>query len=1099
MESLLVSFSTVAIAEMGDRTQLLSLMLAAHYRRPWAILAGVVCATLANHALAGIVGMRLGSYLTPAVLDTVVGVSMVGMALWTLKPDTLGEEAGRATRASAFLATLVAFFIAEIGDKTQIATAALAAAYSNLFAVVGGTSAGMVLANAPGVFLGKAFADRLPLKTIHYVASGLFLVVGAVFIFRGLHHANPQSPPVIISGNARFEFLTPSLVRMEYSPSAKFVDAPTAVVQKRGWPEVPVRSTQKDGWLTAASSVMTLRYRLQSGPFSAANLEVTWRDPAGAAHAWHPGDVDHGNLGGLTYSLDNVSAANLPQGRSDAESPVNDMIPGIDVPLAPAKPGLLSRSGYAFIDDSETPVWSASKAWIEPRPQPSGQDWYLFAYDRDYRKVLGEYAQLCGPIPMIPRWVLGPWITDFNFEYFPDSAESRRPEFERYNQPYLEAEVSRLRQSHIPFDALVLDFAWHNYGWDGGYDWSPLIPHSQELLRGLHRQGIKVSLNDHPGYANTEESILSFSDSHAPGVLQALGRPLPAKPTFDLDVSRQWRFRRDPRDEGIEHRWYASGYERTRYDGDWKPIGIGPWQEQGYGSYGGTAWYRASVPLPAKLPGTLYLYLGEVDGTYRIFVNGREASHSPVHWPQRLSYTDLTPYLRAGERNEIVLRIQPGVHGNGSVRGGIIRGPVAIRDVAPPKRIYFDLSDRQQAEVFMRELHEPLMQEGVDVWWVDGGSGAVDMPGLNKQLWTNKVFYDYTQRRSGQRAFLLGRYGDWGSERYPAYFTGDTYSQWPVLAYEVAFTTRGGNVLVPYITHDIGGFHGARLDFDLYARWIEFGTFSPLLRLHSAHANPREGNMRMPWVYGSEGIALMRKYFRLRTQLIPYLYSYAQRAHDESLPILRPLYLVYPDLDEAYRHSHEYFFGGEMLVAPVLEPSGDQTIYLPPGRWVDFFTRKRYQGGVTFTSHYAVDETPVFVREGALIPEQTASDYSDERPLDTLILDVFGVGEGSFDLYEDDGVSLEYAKGAAAHTAISHTTDRDGLEHLRIGPTRGAFEGQVEARAYELRIHAADKPSFVSVDGRETGGEWKWDSAQATAIVELPKRSIREPISVEWR
>ena len=235
MESLLVSFSTVAIAEMGDRTQLLSLMLAAHYRRPWAILAGVVCATLANHALAGIVGVRLGSYLTPAVLDTVVGVSMVGMALWTLKPDTLGEEAGGATRASAFLATLVAFFIAEIGDKTQIATVALAAAYSNLFAVVAGTSAGMVLANAPVVFLGKAFAERLPLKTIHYVASGLFLVVGAVFIFRGLHHANPPSPPVIVSGNARFEFLTPSLVRMEYSPSAKFLDAPTAVVQKRDW------------------------------------------------------------------------------------------------------------------------------------------------------------------------------------------------------------------------------------------------------------------------------------------------------------------------------------------------------------------------------------------------------------------------------------------------------------------------------------------------------------------------------------------------------------------------------------------------------------------------------------------------------------------------------------------------------------------------------------------------------------------------------------------------------------------------------------------------------------------------------------------------
>jgi putative Ca2+/H+ antiporter (TMEM165/GDT1 family) len=186
MESFLVSLSTVAIAEMGDRTQLLSLMLAAHYRRPWPILAGVLCATLANHILAALVGVRLGRFLTPSVLDAVVGVSMIGMALWALKPDTL-EESGGTRSASAFLATLVAFFIAEIGDKTQIATVALAAAYSNLAAVVAGTTAGMLLANAPVVFLGKAFSDRLPLKTLHRVASALFLVLGAVFIYRALH------------------------------------------------------------------------------------------------------------------------------------------------------------------------------------------------------------------------------------------------------------------------------------------------------------------------------------------------------------------------------------------------------------------------------------------------------------------------------------------------------------------------------------------------------------------------------------------------------------------------------------------------------------------------------------------------------------------------------------------------------------------------------------------------------------------------------------------------------------------------------------------------------------------------------------------------
>ncbi len=184
MQSFLISLSTVAVAEMGDRTQLLSLMLAARLRRPWPILAGVFCATLANHAVAALIGQRLGRALTPRILDTAVGVSMIVMALWTLKPDTLDEKSAGGKRRGAFLATLVTFFIAEIGDKTQIATVALAAAYSNLFAVVAGTTTGMLLANAPAIFCGQAFAGRLPLKALRYVASALFLGLGIYFLAR---------------------------------------------------------------------------------------------------------------------------------------------------------------------------------------------------------------------------------------------------------------------------------------------------------------------------------------------------------------------------------------------------------------------------------------------------------------------------------------------------------------------------------------------------------------------------------------------------------------------------------------------------------------------------------------------------------------------------------------------------------------------------------------------------------------------------------------------------------------------------------------------------------------------------------------------------
>ena len=540
----------------------------------------------------------------------------------------------------------------------------------------------------------------------------------------------------ITAGDARFEFLTPSLVRMEYSPQGRFVDAPTAVVQKRDWPAVDVTSVRSGGWLILTTRAMTLRYRLDSGAFSPANLSVTWRDRTGGRHAWLPGQVDAGNLGGLTYSLDNIESANLPPPGDDLGSPVHNVIPGIEVLLKPATPGLLSRSGYAFLDDSASPVWNTDRSWIEPRADPAGQDWYLFTYDHHYRQPLQEYAELCGSVPMIPRYALGPWITDLNFEYFPGTALSRLPAMHRYGEQHLETEVARLLRSRIPLSGLVLDFAWHNYGWEGGYDWSPLIPQPQALIDWLHARGLRLSLNDHPGYANTQENILSYSDSHAPAALQALGRPMPPRPSFDRSLGGAWKFAPDPHDAGLQGHWYASSYD----DGHWRAIRTDvPWQRQGYPGYPdyqGVGWYRASFRLPASVPHALYLYVGEVGGAYRLFVNGQEVEHSHVQWPRRLTYADVTAALHPGQRNVIALRIEP-VPGR---LAGILSAPVALRDVVPPPRIYFNLADRKEAQISMRDLHAPLIRQGMDFWWVDGGGGAAQMRGLDPQLWTNEVF-----------------------------------------------------------------------------------------------------------------------------------------------------------------------------------------------------------------------------------------------------------------------------------------------------------------------------------------------------------------------
>ncbi len=179
MEAFLVSTGIVALAEMGDKTQLLSLLLAARFRRPWPIVAGILVATLANHALAGMVGVWVQRMLGPDVLRWILGVSFLAMAAWMLVPDTIDEdEASAAERFGVFGTTLLAFFIAEMGDKTQVATVALAARYDALVAVVAGTTFGMMLANVPAVFLGDLITRIVPIPIVHRVAASVFAALG---------------------------------------------------------------------------------------------------------------------------------------------------------------------------------------------------------------------------------------------------------------------------------------------------------------------------------------------------------------------------------------------------------------------------------------------------------------------------------------------------------------------------------------------------------------------------------------------------------------------------------------------------------------------------------------------------------------------------------------------------------------------------------------------------------------------------------------------------------------------------------------------------------------------------------------------------------
>ena len=183
MEAFLVSTGAVALGEIGDKTQLLALLLAAKFRRPVPIILGILVATLANHALAGAVGTAIAAWLGPDTLRWLIGGSFIAMAAWMLIPDKIDEDDGTPQRFGVFGTTVIAFFIAEMGDKTQIATVALAARYADLTAVVAGTTLGMMLANVPAVLLGHKAATKLPVKLVHGIAAVIFAVLGLLTLF----------------------------------------------------------------------------------------------------------------------------------------------------------------------------------------------------------------------------------------------------------------------------------------------------------------------------------------------------------------------------------------------------------------------------------------------------------------------------------------------------------------------------------------------------------------------------------------------------------------------------------------------------------------------------------------------------------------------------------------------------------------------------------------------------------------------------------------------------------------------------------------------------------------------------------------------------
>jgi len=405
-----------------------------------------------------------------------------------------------------------------------------------------------------------------------------------------------------------------------------------------------------------------------------------------------------------------------------------------------------------------------------------------------------------------------------------------------------------------------------------------------------------------------------------------------------------------------------------------------------------------------------------------------------------------------------------------------------------------------QSKQFTEALWSIVMRSqdntGADYWWTDlcdlgnAGQGAGNQSNYhcvedqlpNALLWSNILHATNSQRGGTKRGMVLTVDGGLGNHRYPQIGSGDTYSNWTTLQFQVFQTMTAANVAVAW-THDLGGYmvhdgtggadsaaNRAQRDPELFLRWLQFGAFSPLFRTHCTHCELR------PWLYPN--FELLAPVYRLRAQLVPYLYSCAASAQTTGVLCAHPVYYEFPELEQAYSMKGQYMLGSQMLVAPVTSPADEhqistQNIWLPPGSWEDYVNGSKVQAGpqgLMLSQQYLLSQVPVFVQSGAVIPLKPAN-----KAIHALELLVFKGQPGSAailsEVYEDEGDGDAFLEGQYSTTGITHSTGVNGSAVLAVHPRMygNGYPSEPAMRDYYLRVrYAANEiiPTQVLLDGR---------------------------------
>ena len=398
--------------------------------------------------------------------------------------------------------------------------------------------------------------------------------------------------------------------------------------------------------------------------------------------------------------------------------------------------------------------------------------------------------------------------------------------------------------------------------------------------------------------------------------------------------------------------------------------------------------------------------------------------------------------------------------------------------------------------------HRQLVDLGVAGWWLDGGEGppaASALDGGDGALLHN--LYDRLRHqafaegeasdRPDQRVFLLCRSGAAGMQQFGATtWSGDINNDFATLEAQIPLGLNTGLSGVPYWGTDIGGFfHSVPETGELYARWFQLGAFSPIFRSHGW-----VWREHVPWAHGPEIEAICRRYAELRYRLLPYTYTLAWQAHRLGLPLMRPLVLNYPDDPRVWGLGHQFLWGDDLLVAPVTrEGATAWPVYLPAGRWHDFWTGTRYDGPGGVMLPAPLDRLPLLVRAGGILPMGPVVQHTGERSLDEVTLLIYPEGASRFELYEDDGRSNAYRRGHYALTPVESVAGADRVT-MRVGATGGDPSVLPAGRRYVIRLRV-DRPVSVILDGQgelprlagadRAGAGW-WEDGQGFTLIRLP-------------